>query len=678
MMRKKYIILASVHLTIQVTPAVAQEGTQPPIESVIDANGVDLSIGQLNLPGPRLEIGGEGSGLSHVSIGSPIFVDAVANQVDNYSDSIWTAPGPSGGDPGGPVFASVSFDGITRMFGVGTWIEHSSTQTYFSGPYNGNGPEKLECNSGIESGSGICTLYTADGGSIEYDLSYNSPVTSFSGKALRGRATKITRGDGEIVRLNYDSHRVRTVWSTLGWMFKYSYAASGELIGINSYNLSTTYCDPAAAACPTNSSYPFITIAIDGSTRTALRNGIPIYRYDRVSDWDATRYDPMWNKITYQAVSGSTDSNGRRTNFSVKRGNSEWIYSKYSWIQYPQFPYKEIVLQWDITDPEAGVRHVNVNTMSQITSITDELSRKTTFRREQDYSPTSPRPKSVLPPLLPYIIYPEGSETTGKVEYKYDFGRISEIKVLSKIAGADSLKTTYEYGCGANSCMSKPTKVTYPGGNAVEYEYSTVHRLLVKETGSADAKGVRPQKRYRYEQLSPKILDANGALVTSAPVWRLVGVSECATATAADPASCVGTAAEKVTTYTYNSNNLLRTAEMVANGDGSLSTTTTYTYDNVGNLTMLDGPRSDVDDRKFTTYDALRRPVFEIGPDPDGVGGSPRAITKHNYDSVGREYLTEFGTGAATDGSDFAVQRFQRMSFDPLTGDLVKKEVGYP
>ncbi|WP_343518459.1 hypothetical protein [Sphingomonas sp.] len=278
---------------------------------------------------------------------------------------------------------------------------------------------------------------------------------------------------------------------------------------------------------------------------------------------------------------------------------------------------------------------------------------------------------------------------------------------LVEIANPDGSKRTYTYTRGAISSMSeipagggtplvtlvglpssctvttyrvcnKPTYIRDPKGNQTDFTYDPAHGGVLTETLPADASGVRPQKRFSYTQLYPKVLNAVGQLVNSTPVWRLTRVSECLSATAANPASCVGTAQERVTTYAYNHNNLFLTSQTVAAGDGSISATTAYTYDYRGDVTSVDGPRTDVDDRSYTTYDALRRKVFEIGADPDGAGALPRPIVRHIYDADGREERTEFGRGTATDGSDFVVQRFERMKFDPVTGDLVKKEVGHP
>jgi hypothetical protein len=71
---------------------------------------------------------------------------------------------------------------------------------------------------------------------------------------------------------------------------------------------------------------------------------------------------------------------------------------------------------------------------------------------------------------------------------------------------------------------------------------------------------------------------------------------------------------------------------------------TALTYDRQGDVAEVDGPRSDVSDISDFTYDADRRPVFAIQPDPDGAGGRPRPAAKTVYDVLGRAIETDRGT----------------------------------
>lgn len=269
---------------------------------------------------------------------------------------------------------------------------------------------------------------------------------------------------------------------------------------------------------------------------------------------------------------------------------------------------------------------------------------------------------------------------SGATVYGYTHGALSSITEYP-IDGSSPLVTTLGITLTCNSSnykiCNKPQYVKDPKGNQTDYTYDPAHGGVLTITKPADANGVRPQKRFTYSQLIPMTRQWNGSaavLTASSPVWRLARVSECQTATVQNPASCVGTAQEKVSTYTYNSNNLFLTSQTDAAGDGSLSATVSYTYDYVGNVTSIKGPRTDVDDTRYATYDALRRKVFEIGADPDGNGPLPRQIVHHVYDLDGNESRTESGTGNAIDGSDFVVTQFKRMTYDSVTGQLIKTE----
>ena len=116
----------------------------------------------------------------------------------------------------------------------------------------------------------------------------------------------------------------------------------------------------------------------------------------------------------------------------------------------------------------------------------------------------------------------------------------------------------------------------------------------------------------------------------------------------------------------------------MATGNGTLIATTSFSYDHVGNRTATDAPGVGSADVTYTTYDAARRPIFVISADPDGTGPASRQIVKHVYDANGREIRTEYGNGNSITGADFVMAHFKRMTFDPVSGYLVKTEEVQP
>jgi RHS repeat-associated protein len=66
-------------------------------------------------------------------------------------------------------------------------------------------------------------------------------------------------------------------------------------------------------------------------------------------------------------------------------------------------------------------------------------------------------------------------------------------------------------------------------------------------------------------------------------------------------------------------------------------------YDDAGNLTSVDGPLSGTGDTTVYVYDALRRKVGVMGPDPDAADARKNGAARITYDARGRVTLAEQG-----------------------------------
>jgi hypothetical protein len=122
--------------------------------------------------------------------------------------------------------------------------------------------------------------------------------------------------------------------------------------------------------------------------------------------------------------------------------------------------------------------------------------------------------------------------------------------------------------------------------------------------------------------------------------------------------TCTGTADEIKTTIAYGTagtaNNLLPTSRTVAAGNNSISSTTTTTFDFTGNAISVDGPIPGTADTTRTRYDALRRVVGVIGPDPDGAGPLLHRATRNTFDASGNLTKVERGTVNGQSDADWA------------------------
>lgn len=127
-------------------------------------------------------------------------------------------------------------------------------------------------------------------------------------------------------------------------------------------------------------------------------------------------------------------------------------------------------------------------------------------------------------------------------------------------------------------------------GNITSYTYTAQGNPLTV-TSPADNSNVQPVTTYAYTSYTG---------VAGFPSFTLqTGVTSKITAT------------NSVTNTTaYNSTNKFVPQNTVEDaGTGKLNLTTIYNYDAVGNLTGVDGPRTDVTDTATTAYDAERRPI---------------------------------------------------------------------
>jgi YD repeat-containing protein len=207
------------------------------------------------------------------------------------------------------------------------------------------------------------------------------------------------------------------------------------------------------------------------------------------------------------------------------------------------------------------------------------------------------------------------------------------------------------------------TSVTDPLGKVTSYAYDATHGGVTSVTGPAVG-GVSPQIRYSYTQV--------------AGAYKVTGISQCRTT-----ASCAGTADEVRTVIAYDTNGNM-TSITDAAGNGSVSATSTMSYDARGNLLTIDGPLSGSADTVTYRYNANNRLVGVIAPDPDGTGPRLRSAIRYRYAPRGAVVGTDYGTVAGTSDTDwaaFALSYQQNVTYDsnhrPSVSKLVSGSTTY-
>ncbi|AMM12940.1 hypothetical protein AX768_01230 [Burkholderia sp. PAMC 28687] len=185
---------------------------------------------------------------------------------------------------------------------------------------------------------------------------------------------------------------------------------------------------------------------------------------------------------------------------------------------------------------------------------------------------------------------PEGNA----VEYTYDDTTCASaekrcthnVKTISKVgppgAGVTPIKQSFTY----ESAFNRVATATDPNGNVTAYTY-TAQGMPLTVTSPADSTGVAPVTTYEYVAMSP----------SGYPKFYLKSSESVK----------VASNSQVITTTSYDINN--KFVPKVSTVDPVLSgarLATTYTYDAVGNVTVVSGPGKNL---STFSYDAKRRVV---------------------------------------------------------------------
>ncbi len=261
-------------------------------------------------------------------------------------------------------------------------------------------------------------------------------------------------------------------------------------------------------------------------------------------------------------------------------------------------------------------------TIGRPTSVTDPLGRVTAFQYDGDSRPTR-------------VTRDEGDYT----QYTYDArGNVTETRNVAKPGSglADVVVTAdYDTSCANPVTCNSPNSVTDARGNTTDYTYDATHGGVLTVTAPAPSgSGDRPETRYAY--------------TLSGGEYRLTGVSTCASGVAP---GCVGTADESRTVIGHDGQGRVNSVQR-RDGTGSISAVTTATYTAVGDVETVDGPLSGSADTTRIRYDAGRRVVGVIGPDPDGGGALTHRATRTTYTN-GLPTAQERGTVVSQSDGDW-------------------------
>ncbi|HEX8532603.1 MAG TPA: RHS repeat domain-containing protein, partial [Allosphingosinicella sp.] len=623
-------------------PAQAQTpGSGPPLPATVapDAAGIDL------LNGRRVGVD------SAISIGSP---DAPALE---FSEG-------GGGFDGTPIagfrYLRGNYPYLSEEYYLGNRQEYNRAL---------GAPLSNGAITGVEGTNPV--VYDKDGSKWKFAPTGNSQ-SDYPDYYL----VSITRADGEVLSYNYASipllgdirNKLRSIVSSSGFEMRFEWGAAGPA-KVTLLNRKLVHCAPLATSCSGGGhNWPTIAWSQDTSgSVSATTSGARTITYGVKQQGAAVETTNQFT--TWEWHSTITSGSGVTRTYTTRSDSAEESTPIYYGPTFFRLGYCNVASRvWRVQSP-AGTWNYNytladnANTCADIvrtnpdgaqasrigSTFYDELGRARTYVFRGTPGENG-RAKDIR--TVSSITQPEGD----KASFVYDdeYGRLnlqSATLTPKPTLGAPTLTWAWSYPASCTGPQmvycNKPSYELDAKGNRTDYTYDPVHGGVLTKTLPAGSNGVRPQIRYTYQQLSAKVLNASGQLVEEAPIWKLVSTSQCRT-----QASCQGTADEVVTSYTYN-DLLLPETETVRGGDWSVSSVVRKTYDAVGNIVAVDGPLAGTGDTTRYVYDALRRLVATMSPDPDGGGPLPVRVMRTTYNSDGQPTSVE--TGTAIDQSDAAL-----------------------
>ena len=598
-----------------------------PESRVMDSNGVDLVSGQYTRSDTFLTIGNPSSGgLAWTYTGHP--------EVDNYTGELHFI------DAASPAYDYY----IVKIAGSSEQIKLPSV-----GSVSETGTKLEDTTSYF--------LYTARDGTVyTFDkLTITNPTYI---PVRKGKLISIAKPNGDVVTINHEydpgcaansqtcNYRIKSVVSNRGFAFKYEYEAANfsRLDVIRAVNRADTYCDDQINSClawhnAITFDYPNsgLTFKVTDAMGNSTEYGVTDSNIPEVEVINYVKQADGWT------INATYDVYGRITSLTNPEATWNYTYNDNTQTAINNTSQPRVVTLKDSSNATVMSASVHKGVMLPMSVTVDgKTTNYTLLQQQNSYGKKWGR--------ITEKILPEGN----KESYTYDArGNVTSVTHTPKSGSglsAFTVNANYDSTCTNFKTCNKPNWTQDGRGNYTSYTYSGTHGGLETTTLPADSAGVTPKTINTYQQFTAQKKDSGNALVDDGTVWLLRTTSTCSTAV-----TCDGTVNQlKTTTDYYTSINLVPYVTSVATGDNSLSATTGYGFDWIGNVTAVDGPLSGTSDMTYKTYDANRRPVFEIGVDPDDGGALVRSMVKHSYDSMGRETQTEIGTGASVTGGDFA------------------------
>jgi hypothetical protein len=558
------------------TAAFAQAIPAPPILPKIDANGVDVQTGNETWSVTELGIGPNGTmGLQLVRSRSG------GAQRDNFSNSyVYTSNylyglenghstfGNDGDSFGQYTFSGYGIPGQNYQTGEGSIINYSIQI------WDQNDP-----NSGS-----ISKLYFADSKVFPNGVTWNLHYKTIAGNGRNyARLQSVTSNTGFQIKFEYYTNTMASDFSNYSqWELR------TKAIAINN---SIEYCDPVGDYCSLSNIWPTVIYAYstnsqNGSSTVSVTG--PAGGVTQYTSTPASGNNPLTFSITKPGSSAPDVTYAYTLNygpcmpssFVCQYGAPFRVSSLTTPEKTVSYSYSHISTKWIITKTEPGSK-TDVYEMPAYPDFrlglekwTDSLGRITRFESTALGQPT----KAIWPEGNFTVFQPAGCGSLAQ-QASYPKPGPSVNPILES-------RTYANYGTNLKLC-GKPLTITDARG-VVTYTYDTGHGGVLTELGRADNNGIRPAKKYYYEQRYALVKSPAGSFVQkSTPVWLMTEVRTCKTSTMdLNAGTCGAGSADLVrTTFDYgpmsgSGNNLLLRGKV--EDAGGLAFRTCYNYDIYG------------------------------------------------------------------------------------------------
>jgi len=623
----------------------------PPPRSSIDERGVNLTNGGVEISDPQLSIGTSNNGLTHTRYWPgnngwrhgymlSIIVNSATQRTVTIGQSS-TKFTLSGG-----VYVSDKADGATLAQDPSpatTWTYTAPDGTSIKFSPVAYGP----------SGVGSASYY----GSVNY---VGWIITEPNGlkTTLHHKVQSYDRVQGGIT-FTFLVVRLQSVVTSTGFQLKYSYANNTlteatvddwvRITNVMAINNAVDYCEPQMADSCTGLTQTWPSVSYSNATSGAnIIESVtdPVGRVEKyVTETPGVGTtakmlgirrpsSPSTDNVTY-----GYDANKRVSSVAIA-GVGTWTYA---------FTTGTGTLTGTITTPTIPISRVVVSntTYLQPTSVTDENGITSTYTYDANGR-------------LKTAVQPEGNYVT----YNYDArGNLTSSVATPKSGSGLSTITTsasYPASCTVAATCNKPTTTTDAAGKVTNYFYNSNGTLDYVQAPAPSGGAARPEVHYSYGNVQAWLKNAAGSIVVSPDVVSVpTGTTACITG-----AWGCAAANQVVTQIGYyggpSATNLLVQSTTVKSGSGSPSSTTSYAYDMIGNVTSTTDPVSNV---TTSAYAADRQLLYVMSPSIDGSPTSRRREILLHYNGDGlvdsKSYASVF-----PNGSGYTANRIEYMGYD--------------